>query len=274
MDTRLNFQYHDFFGYPKDVERQKQWAERVKKKQPYFAIGLPTDHVTYEQEGINPKYKNQPCLMSMVIFKIVSVTPARLKKTLFSGTVLDTYPQVVFETMDGRRMEAFELYEYKKGNGETARAYVLTRAVLKELEKNFVHPRLNISNYHHFSSEYGDPGDKTKEYFIHLPRYGRTVPEEYGHWKETAPRAGQYFDNYFQSQDERNNQSKNEEQRIKRETAAANKRYADAFSKDFGNGQQYSIHPCPKCGSNNRVPSRNKRVEISCRCGHKYIVVS
>ena len=46
----------------------------------------------------------------------------------------------------------------------------------------------------------------------------------------------------------------------------------DAFESKFSQ-PSHKVFKCPKCGTNNRVPVRNKRIEISCRCGHKYTVM-
>ena len=142
------------------------------------------------------------------------------------------------------------------------------------MNKNFVHPRLNMDNFNVYSAEEGEYGEKEKVYFKQI----YNVKEEYGKWKETIEKQCKYFDNYFARKDAEQEMRHSQQRRQKQEAEEAKRRYTDTFDKDFGvhkNEHETKVFYCPSCSTGCKVPLRGKKIEINCpNCHTKFIVLA
>lgn len=235
MDVRNMFTYGEIFGRLNNTEQQEYMAKKARGPEPYYlAIVLPTYDVLYQDplEDYSNCWRNgEKCYMSFTIFKIVSVTPVKMGRTFFGDPMIKEYPQVILETMDGRRMQAFEEYSYKYGTS-MYKNLRLTTAVFQEIERNFVHPRLNMENYVDFAAK--TQIDEDIIFFRTSFSFSRTLQQEYGIWKETKEKQYAYFEDYFARKDAETQKYLMEEQRRRQQEEAAKKHYEDAFYKDFG----------------------------------------
>ena len=269
--VRRYFSFYDIMHMGvKDEPAQINYAKRVKTETLYYLILLPTTAV---KDAIGEYRKKS--FMSLTIFKAVEFTPAKLKKSLFGEWKLTAYPSLIVETMDGRRMEAFEVYQYQNYNGEQEEMFVLSEAMFHEIQNNFVHPRLNMHNYTQFSYEVGGPGEREKVYFEFYPGTRAFVAEQYGAWKETIAEQRKFFENHFSHQDAMEREKQQKQQRSKLEAEAAKKRHINTFEQDFGHVPiQYNTFKCAKCGTTCRVPANGKKLMVKCRCGYEFSVFS
>ena len=125
------------------VKADKKEAERIRtENHQYFFIGLPVNMSKYEfpnnKKGMTDRQfrqwveENRPQTryMSFVLFKIVKFTPMGIAGGIFtSPKVVPT--SLIVETMDGRQMEAYQLYTETYGR----QVVRISDAVLKEVAK-------------------------------------------------------------------------------------------------------------------------------------------
>lgn len=240
-----DYRYH--FSQLHSIKHQMDLQKKVMSANPYyFVLAMPTKYIKYNQNkneyerfryvryagepyGFSPS--GTPCYMNFTVFKIVSFTPAKLRsRFLYGDEVIATYPSVIFETLDGKRFEAFEpIFKHTHRLALGKNPYVFTSDVYDEMAKNFVHPRLNLSNCTQFSATARDTYDE--EYKVIFSWISQDeIPHEYGWWKESIRAQYWFFEDYFGSQDSH----AAEEAKKAQEAKMRNNRYENSFYKDFG----------------------------------------
>ena len=265
------------------VKADKKEAERIRtENHQYFFIGLPVNMSKYEfpnnKKGMTDRQfrqwveENRPQTpyMSFVLFKIVKFTPMGIAGGIFtSPKVVPT--SLIVETMDGRQMEAYQLYTETYGR----QVLRISDAVLREVAKSFVHPKLNMDNFHNYSPPiwYAERGEPDHVYVNFGTCNADYIAREFANWKEGKPKMKAHFDSIFPRFEAAQASQRAQQQNIETEKA----RYREELEKAFGGGGNnasgYSIYACPSCATKCRVPVRGKKTEITCpKCGRKFVV--
>ena len=178
-------------AYDTNIKSQEEWKSQITdNKYAYYYVALVSnwrfDNDIKWPEHHSGHYK------SLAMFRLISFTPMTVKGGIFTDKRIDTYPSLILETMDGRRFEALEpRISHKFRNTATSSYMVYTDDVLRELEKNFVHPEMKLNkkwmeNFHFIDSSDSDRG------WQHIYTESRGLPKAaaadlYEKWEKEKP---------------------------------------------------------------------------------------
>ena len=255
-------------SYDSALKSQESLRQQLAKyKLTYYYIALPT-RWRFDNDSKWSEYHSQH-YKSLAMFKLISFTPMTLTGGIFTSRRIATYPSMILETMDGKRFEALEPKIAKKYRNTVMSSYmVYTDDVLRELEKNFVHPEMKLNKkwieFCHFTDT-SDSDRGWQEVYTEsraLSKY--EAAKLYEKWEKEQSALKFYAERDITREHVANFNRQHADK--------AQQAKVDAFESKFSQ-PSHKVFKCPKCGTNNRVPVRNKRIEISCRCGHKYTVM-
>ena len=267
----------------------------------YLFVGIECDLSYYDNpqlSGETYSYNNQRKMelikalkpttkwMTMSIFKVISSTPERKEGGFFTAPKIIP-PSLLVETMDGRKIEGYDCtvhtFQYPTDDdcGSYYNALLLSKDVLNEVNKNFIHPRLSLNNYNKYTPRSPFSNFKGSGYKPVIRRYDKNqVAELYGQWNDGKESLKRHFDRLFEEQDIAAQKANQIAKEKAERTNADKKRHIDDFDRAFSKkpsefAQSNSIHSCPFCATKCRVPNNGKRIAIKCpKCNKEFTVRS
>ena len=246
MDYRRKFMIENPYSYKSQkyifdandsraIKKWKDYVQGIKAELPaYFVVTMRTNTVSYDHkpngmswEDYNTKIKPlkpKTEYINMTFFRIKDYIPMGKTGGIFTAPKI-VIPNPKLETLDGRQIDGFVPYEIEYGT-----AAVLSDAVLAEVSKNFVHPKLNLNNFGKYSPEDVESYQPKYYYFEHNIYTKQQAAVMYGRWKEGRQSLKEHFDRVFEREAQERRQASADAQR----TAAQQNRYESQFEKDFG----------------------------------------
>ena len=212
-------------------EADKRYAEQIKVMDTaYLCVTLPVHIGSYYdkpstmlmddyQANIAP-LKPKTTYMSMTFFRVKSYVP--MSKTIgFFSAPKCIIPSLRLETLDGREIEAYS--EYIKDGSQFV---VLSDAMLSEVKKNFVHPKLSLENFSSYSSRYDNDGETKYTYFRSEIFTKKQAAMWYSAWKDGKESLRNHFQRLFDGEQRRHAAARRQKAEIDRNISQ--------FEKDFG----------------------------------------
>lgn len=226
------------------IKEDNEAAQRINSLQnAYFYVGMPCDMSRYHKVPNGMTYKEfskdilplKPSsnLMTFAAFKMISYTPMRIEGGFFTAPKI-VPPQLKVETLNEpkRIIDAYTPYTIPATRNTPERLGIrLSDEVKKEMNKNFVHPRLTTENATRFSEHYTISDDISGSKYITLGINEKNIiAQRYKEWKDGRESLKKHFDWAFQRLDQRLAQEKAQA----KEKQTKQNRAVDEFDRDFG----------------------------------------
>ena len=287
------FKVKNIYAHTKEfIATDIKTANEVKSKMPaYFVVGLPFNTTNKYRDSIMSFF-------NLTIFKILDYTPMKLTGGIITAAKLIP-PSITLETMDGRTLEGFQrcnlpdatgieaslerpglCLDFYKYNSRTVHSecIVASEALLTEVQKNFIHPHLNLDNFMKYSyrKRYTEYNEYPYVHSVFEICDKITTSQKFSQWNQDKDSLYKILESRFHEEDFLNKKAND----TAAKHAEEQKRNMDDLDKAFGkkanaSAQPHSIHLCPACATKCRVPSSGKQLSIRCpKCGKEFIVCS